>query len=167
MNNLVRSCSITWTVALVGSIVRLLVSNQTLLFGQWKFAYISLGRPDYFEDSDTVAVKFQVQSGFYICLLKHLLSISSLCCQHLNFISLFDIFNLIKRNMYGAWEQYLGLEHPDTAPRKAHTINQVDLTHCFHCFAFLLISQILFCDRCLLCVQCAEPAFIWETCKNL
>ncbi|GJN10199.1 hypothetical protein PR202_ga28273 [Eleusine coracana subsp. coracana] len=29
-----------------------------------------------------------------------------------------------KRNMYGAWEQYLGLEHPDTAPRKAHTANQ-------------------------------------------
>ncbi|XP_066396753.1 ubiquitin C-terminal hydrolase 12-like isoform X2 [Miscanthus floridulus] len=56
-------------------------------FSKWKFAYISLGRPDYFEDSDTVAVKFQ-------------------------------------RNMYGAWEQYLGLEHPDTAPRKAHTINQ-------------------------------------------
>jgi hypothetical protein len=27
--------------------------------------------------------------------------------------------------MYGAWEQYLGLEHPDTAPRKAHTANQV------------------------------------------
>ncbi|NP_001346281.1 Ubiquitin carboxyl-terminal hydrolase 12 [Zea mays] len=56
-------------------------------FSKWKFAYISLGRPDYFEDSDTVALKFQ-------------------------------------RNMYGAWEQYLGLEHPDTAPRKAHTINQ-------------------------------------------
>ena len=165
MNNLVRSCSITWTVALVGFIVCLLVSNQTLLFGQWKFAYISLGRPDYFEDSDTVAVKFQVQSGFLsvrwsiYCLYLYVASILTLY--------LFDIFNLIKRNMYGAWEQYLGLEHPDTAPRKAHTINQVDLTHCFHCFAFLLISQILFCDRCLLCVQCAEPAFIWETCKNL
>jgi len=165
VNNLVRSCSITWTVALVGFIVCLLVSNQTLLFGQWKFAYISLGRPDYFEDSDTVAVKFQVQSGFLsvrwsiYCLYLYVASILTLY--------LFDIFNLIKRNMYGAWEQYLGLEHPDTAPRKAHTINQVDLTHCFHCFAFLLISQILFCDRCLLCVQCAEPAFIWETCKNL
>ncbi|XP_062188421.1 ubiquitin C-terminal hydrolase 13-like isoform X2 [Phragmites australis] len=56
-------------------------------FSKWKFAYISLGRPDYFEDSDTVATRFQ-------------------------------------RNMYGAWEQYLGLEHPDTAPRKAHTVNQ-------------------------------------------
>jgi ubiquitin carboxyl-terminal hydrolase 7 len=56
-------------------------------FSKWKFAYISLGRPDYFEDSDIVATKFQ-------------------------------------RNMYGAWEQYLGLEHPDTAPRKAHTVNQ-------------------------------------------
>ena len=144
MNNLVRSCSITWTVALVGFIVCLLVSNQTLLFGQWKFAYISLGRPDYFEDSDTVAVKFQVQSGFLsvrwsiYCLYLYVASILTLY--------LFDIFNLIKRNMYGAWEQYLGLEHPDTAPRKAHTINQVELTHRFHCFAFLLISQILFCD---------------------
>ncbi|KAG8100649.1 hypothetical protein GUJ93_ZPchr0013g36878 [Zizania palustris] len=56
-------------------------------FSKWKFAYISLGRPDYFEDSDTVATRFQ-------------------------------------RNMYGAWEQYLGLEHPDTAPRKTHSVNQ-------------------------------------------
>lgn len=56
-------------------------------FSKWKFAYISLGRPDYFEDSDTVASRFQ-------------------------------------RNMYGAWEQYLGLEHPDTAPRKTHNANQ-------------------------------------------
>uniref|UniRef100_J3MIS2 ubiquitinyl hydrolase 1 n=1 Tax=Oryza brachyantha TaxID=4533 RepID=J3MIS2_ORYBR len=56
-------------------------------FSKWKFAYISLGRPDYFEDSDTVASRFQ-------------------------------------RNMYGAWEQYLGLEHPDTAPRKTHNVNQ-------------------------------------------
>ncbi|WVZ61991.1 hypothetical protein U9M48_011793 [Paspalum notatum var. saurae] len=49
-------------------------------FSKWKFACISLGRPDYFEDSDTVAIKFQ-------------------------------------RNMYGAWEQYLGLQHPDTTFR--------------------------------------------------
>uniref|UniRef100_A0A0E0AG35 ubiquitinyl hydrolase 1 n=1 Tax=Oryza glumipatula TaxID=40148 RepID=A0A0E0AG35_9ORYZ len=56
-------------------------------FSKWKFAYISLGRPDYFEDSDTVASRFQ-------------------------------------RNMYGAWEQYLGLEHPDMAPRKTHNANQ-------------------------------------------
>ncbi|KAM0846883.1 hypothetical protein ACQ4PT_055394 [Festuca glaucescens] len=64
---------------------KLKVSDED--FSKWKFAYISLGRPDYFEDSDTVATRFQ-------------------------------------RNMYGAWEQYLGLEHPDTAPRKAHTANQ-------------------------------------------
>jgi len=64
---------------------KLKVSDED--FSKWKFAYISLGRPDYFEDTDTVATRFQ-------------------------------------RNMYGAWEQYLGLEHPDTAPRKAHTGNQ-------------------------------------------
>jgi len=37
---------------------------------QWKFAYISLGRPDYFEDSDIVATKFQVY------LLKQLLPVA-------------------------------------------------------------------------------------------
>ncbi|EMS55547.1 hypothetical protein TRIUR3_30191 [Triticum urartu] len=64
---------------------KLKVSDED--FSKWKFAYISLGCPDYFEDSDTVATRFQI-------------------------------------NMYGAWEQYLGLEHPDTAPRKAHSANQ-------------------------------------------
>jgi hypothetical protein len=57
--------------------------------------------------------------------------------------------------MYGAWEQYLGLEHADTSPRKAHTTNQVWplylsmsllsffilLTHyCNGCFYFLVMS---------------------------
>ncbi|XP_037477006.1 ubiquitin carboxyl-terminal hydrolase 12-like [Triticum dicoccoides] len=53
---------------------KLKVSDED--FSKWKFAYISLGCPDYFEDSDTVATRFQI-------------------------------------NMYGAWEQYLGLEHPE------------------------------------------------------
>jgi ubiquitin carboxyl-terminal hydrolase 7 len=45
--------------------------------------------------------------------------------------------------MYGAWEQYLGLEHPDTAPRKAHTANQVRL---LHCFAFLVVLLFVLCN---------------------
>ncbi|KAF7022211.1 hypothetical protein CFC21_035024 [Triticum aestivum] len=64
---------------------KLKVSDED--FSKWKFVYISLGCPDYFEDSDTVATRFQ-------------------------------------RYMYRAWAQYLGLEHPDTAPRKAHSANQ-------------------------------------------
>ncbi|XP_065003666.1 ubiquitin C-terminal hydrolase 12-like isoform X2 [Musa acuminata AAA Group] len=29
-----------------------------------------------------------------------------------------------RRDIYGAWEQYLGLEHSDTAPKRAYTANQ-------------------------------------------
>uniref|UniRef100_A0A0E0MGI4 ubiquitinyl hydrolase 1 n=1 Tax=Oryza punctata TaxID=4537 RepID=A0A0E0MGI4_ORYPU len=29
-----------------------------------------------------------------------------------------------RRDVYGAWEQYLGLEHADTAPKRAYTANQ-------------------------------------------
>ncbi|KAL6005120.1 CSN-associated deubiquitinating enzyme Ubp12 [Asimina triloba] len=55
----------------------------------WKFAFLSLGRPEYLQDSDIVSSRFQ------------------------------------RRDVYGAWEQYLGLEHSDTAPKKAYTANQV------------------------------------------
>uniref|UniRef100_A0A0D9XTG4 ubiquitinyl hydrolase 1 n=1 Tax=Leersia perrieri TaxID=77586 RepID=A0A0D9XTG4_9ORYZ len=57
-------------------------------FCKWKFAFISMNRPDYLEDSDVVSTRFQ------------------------------------RRDVYGAWEQYLGLEHTDTAPKRAYTANQ-------------------------------------------
>ncbi|KAJ9540444.1 hypothetical protein OSB04_026950 [Centaurea solstitialis] len=57
-------------------------------FSKWKFAFLSLGRPEYLQDSDVVSSRFQ------------------------------------RRDVYGAWEQYLGLEHSDTTPKKALTANQ-------------------------------------------
>ncbi|MCO5571925.1 hypothetical protein L7F22_025676 [Adiantum nelumboides] len=56
-------------------------------FAKWKFAFVSLGRPEYFTDDDVVGSKFQ------------------------------------KKETYGAWEHYLGLEHTDTSPRKSHQAN--------------------------------------------
>ncbi|CAA0818763.1 Ubiquitin carboxyl-terminal hydrolase 12 [Striga hermonthica] len=57
-------------------------------FSKWKFAFLSLGRPEYLEDSDVVSSRFQ------------------------------------RRDVYGAWEQYLGLEHADTTPKRAYLANQ-------------------------------------------
>ncbi|KAK1297540.1 Ubiquitin carboxyl-terminal hydrolase 12 [Acorus calamus] len=57
-------------------------------FAKWKFAFLSLGRPEYLQDTDVVYSLFQ------------------------------------RRDVYGAWEQYLGLEHSDTAPKRAYTANQ-------------------------------------------
>ncbi|KAJ6813606.1 ubiquitin carboxyl-terminal hydrolase 12-like [Iris pallida] len=57
-------------------------------FAKWKFAFLSLGRPEYLQDTDVVSTRFQ------------------------------------RRDVYGAWEQYLGLEHADTSPKRAHTVNQ-------------------------------------------
>lgn len=57
-------------------------------FSKWKFAFLSLGRPEYLQDSDVVSNRFQ------------------------------------RRDVYGAWEQYLGLEHSDTAPKKAYQVHQ-------------------------------------------
>lgn len=57
-------------------------------FSKWKFAFLSLGRPEYLQDSDVVSTRFQ------------------------------------RRDVYGAWEQYLGLEHSDTAPKRAYAANQ-------------------------------------------
>ncbi|KAK8918564.1 Ubiquitin carboxyl-terminal hydrolase 13 [Platanthera zijinensis] len=58
-------------------------------FSKWKFALLSLGRPEYIEDSEIIAGRFQQ-----------------------------------RRDVYGAWEQYLGLEHSDTTPKRAYTSNQ-------------------------------------------
>ncbi|XP_068651293.1 ubiquitin C-terminal hydrolase 12-like isoform X2 [Aristolochia californica] len=58
-------------------------------FAKWKFAFLSLGRPEYLQDSDIVSSRFQ------------------------------------RRDVYGAWEQYLGLEHSDSAPKRAYPPNQV------------------------------------------
>ncbi|KAH9610514.1 hypothetical protein KSS87_011420 [Heliosperma pusillum] len=58
-------------------------------FSKWKFAFLSLGRPEYLQDTDVVSSRFQ------------------------------------RRDVYGAWEQYLGLEHPDTSPKRIHMSNQV------------------------------------------
>ncbi|KAB1225466.1 Ubiquitin carboxyl-terminal hydrolase 12 [Morella rubra] len=55
----------------------------------WKFAFLSLGRPEYLQDSDIVSSRFQ------------------------------------RRDVYGAWEQYLGLEHTDNAPKRSYAANQI------------------------------------------
>ncbi|KAH8955666.1 hypothetical protein BDL97_08G152600 [Sphagnum fallax] len=57
-------------------------------FSKWNFAFVSLGRPEYLQDSDVVASRF------------------------------------LKRDAYGAWEHYLGLEHTDSTPKRSHTSNQ-------------------------------------------
>ncbi|KAF9676494.1 hypothetical protein SADUNF_Sadunf08G0007800 [Salix dunnii] len=51
-------------------------------FSKWKLAFLSLGRPEYLQDSDIVSSRFQ------------------------------------RKDVYGAWEQYLGLEHSDNAPKR-------------------------------------------------
>ncbi|CAN1258518.1 Ubiquitin C-terminal hydrolase 12 [Linum perenne] len=57
-------------------------------FSKWKFAFLSLGRPEYLQDSDVVSTRFH------------------------------------RRDVYGAWEQYLGLEHADSAPKRSYAANQ-------------------------------------------
>ncbi|KAK7344727.1 hypothetical protein VNO77_14702 [Canavalia gladiata] len=57
-------------------------------FSKWKFAFMSLSRPEYLQDSDVVSTRFQ------------------------------------RRDIYGAWEQYLGLEHTDNAPKRSYSANQ-------------------------------------------
>ncbi|RZC77834.1 hypothetical protein C5167_002235 [Papaver somniferum] len=55
---------------------------------QWKFAFISLGRPEYLQDSDIVSSRFQ------------------------------------RRDVFGVWEQYLGLEHSDSPWKRGYPTNQ-------------------------------------------
>lgn len=45
-------------------IFQLLTQFQSLFAGQWKFAFLSLGRPEYLQDSDIVFTRFQVLLNF-------------------------------------------------------------------------------------------------------
>lgn len=45
--------------------------------------------------------------------------------MHLFCVLTFVLWFLQRREVYGAWEQYLGMEHTDTAPKRAYTVNQV------------------------------------------
>ena len=65
---------------------KLLVPEEE--FAKWRFAFLSLGHPEYLQDSDILSSRFQ------------------------------------RRDVYGIWEQYLGLEHSDTAPKRAYAANQ-------------------------------------------
>jgi len=62
--------------------------------------------------------------------------------MHLFCVLTFVIWFLQRREIYGAWEQYLGREHTDTAPKRAYTVNQV--------CSFLMkwCCQILWCQFC-------------------
>ncbi|KAG8376856.1 hypothetical protein BUALT_Bualt09G0107400 [Buddleja alternifolia] len=61
-------------------------------FSKWKFAFLSLGHPEYLDDSDVVSSRFQ------------------------------------RGDVYGArGEQYLGLEHSDTTPKRAYAASQVNI----------------------------------------
>ncbi|MBA0692953.1 hypothetical protein Goari_010473, partial [Gossypium aridum] len=65
-----------------------LLVHQIVVKHEWKFAFMSLSRPEYLQESDIVFNRFQ------------------------------------RRDVYGAWEQYLGLEHSDNTPKRAY-VNQV------------------------------------------
>ena len=130
-------------------------------FLQWKFAFLSLGRPEYLQDNDIVASRFQVPSfslslSLYIyiyiyihtcvCVCVCVCACAFLCPLHKNntsnhfsgcWVHFYHTFQ--RRDVYGAWEQYLGLEHTDNAPKRSYTANQVYNSfqcpfHSFYCF---------------------------------
>ncbi|KAF7131994.1 hypothetical protein RHSIM_Rhsim09G0140000 [Rhododendron simsii] len=76
-------------------------------FSKWKFAFLSLGRPEYLQESDIISSRFQ------------------------------------RRDVYGAWEQYLGLEHSDNTPKRSYAANQISLKEASTCFQSGWYSTIL------------------------
>ncbi|KAG5583202.1 hypothetical protein H5410_053829 [Solanum commersonii] len=85
---------------------KLQVSDEE--FSKWKFAFLSLGRPEYLQDSDIVSNRFQLRRVFFF----------------LNSAQAEDACILLqRRDVYGAWEQYLGLEHADNTSKRPY-INQ-------------------------------------------
>ncbi|KAI8007394.1 Ubiquitin carboxyl-terminal hydrolase 13 [Camellia lanceoleosa] len=61
--------------------------------------------------------------GYQFCLvsvsLLRVSATSSAVCQ-----LLYCLLILQRRDVYGAWEQYLGLEHSDNTPKRSYAANQ-------------------------------------------
>ncbi|XBJ00831.1 hypothetical protein VPH35_020631 [Triticum aestivum] len=72
---------------------KLKVSDED--FSKWKFAYISLGCPDYFEDSDTVATRFQ---DWLLKLMTEPRQQQSSCCQKIKsmYMEVDDCYSRLK-----------------------------------------------------------------------
>jgi hypothetical protein len=114
-------------------------------FVQWKFAFLSLGRPEYLQDSDIVSSRFQVSLS-HMCSCAHTPAQPHTCLSaifhghwHDNFSDNFLLFHFLfdqRRDVYGAWEQYLGLEHSDNAPKRSYAANQV-------CAVIKLIGKVI------------------------
>ena len=45
-------------------------------------------------------------------------------------------YSLQRRDVYGAWEQYLGLEHSDNAPKRSYSVNQVTYSNALNLYKF-------------------------------
>ncbi|KAI8539605.1 hypothetical protein RHMOL_Rhmol09G0196000 [Rhododendron molle] len=48
-----------------------------------------------------------------------------------------------RRDVYGAWEQYLGLEHSDNTPKRSYAANQISLKEASTCFQSGWYSTVL------------------------
>lgn len=145
------------------------------LFVQWKFAFMSLGRPEYLQDTDVVFNRFQV------CFWRHIWSHHFFRTFYFYakwcFKTLFFFFvTLQRRDVYGAWEQYLGLEHSDNTPKRAY-VNQVRWLYlvpgnyvkkCSYQYVLLprfshTLPTKYHSSNCKFHITIAEPSHIWET----
>lgn len=82
-----------------------------------------MGRPEYLQDSDIVSTRFQVLMTPLSCHVLPPICVPYVCCAYLS-LHLILLFTFQRRDVYGAWEQYLGLEHTDNAPKRSYAANQ-------------------------------------------
>ncbi len=66
-----------------------------------------------------------------------------------------------KRDTYGAWEHYLGLEHTDTAPKRSHAVNQVYLSS-HNIPSFFIFKRWPPCSLSLVCTLVWHVHFQWS-----
>lgn len=76
-----------------------------------------MGRPEYLEESDIIFNRFQVFGSSFSSLSMH--------SPHHVFGYPNIPIGFQKRDVYGAWEQYLGLEHTDCPPKRSYSAHQV------------------------------------------
>ncbi|XP_040872011.1 uncharacterized protein [Glycine max] len=76
-----------------------------------------------------IMLKFCFLFFCIVVKLNYYVKVWSICVSAL--LQLLSGCRAIKRrDIYGAWEQYLGLEHDDSAPKKSYAVNE-EINCCF------------------------------------
>jgi len=126
------------------------------LFGQWKFAFFSLGRPEYLQDSDIVSSRFQVHPfiGEFPFLVVLIPFIFCNICMCLNYCILWyrgEMFMVLGSSIL-AWSILIMLQKDHMLSTRLVTLSaRTNFLKYIFCLLFIFVEF----------VHCSDNTGVW------